>query len=306
MRRAAFVLASVLAAAVVAGAALFYGSDSPPVSTAPDALEAVQPQQMPSTATQPSGSESPLREAVPGQSQQPPSSNVNDEIRRRRMPEPDEATVRADMRKQATQDVQVSYSLLLEDLDVSPRQKEDLEALLIEMQVEGMWTSTRAFEIRGRDIPQQERYDRIAAVVGDQKLVEFIALEENLAAYGETQAIASLLRRRSAPLTQTQRDGVFEILVEVRERYPMTPSAELDPKSLEYIEDRIRQLDEFDRHVVELAPSVLSATQVGHLFEAYDYMSRERIADVATQKKWRLEHPGADVGWVTPARWNPR
>ena len=131
-------------------------------------------------------------------------------------------------------------------------------------------------------------------------------LQQNQQAYWETTQIARLLRRRGIPLTETQRDGVFDILVEVHERYPSTKPTELDEHSEEYIKEVLRQIDDTDRHVVELVPSVLSPTQVAHVFEAYDYMSRERINDVETAKKWRIQHPGADVGWVTSARWNPR
>jgi hypothetical protein len=210
------------------------------------------------------------------------------------------------MRKQATQDIRLSYSLLLEHLDVPPEQREGLEAVLIDMLVEGMWTGTSTFEIRGREIPLQERYERLAAVVGDQKLLEFLALEENVRAYGETALIARLLRRKDVPLTQTQRDGVLDILVEVHARYPYEePPAELDRRSDEYIDHRLKQLDDVDRHVVELAPSVLSPTQVAYLFGAYDYMSRERRSDVERQKERKAAGDPLFMrfGWTTPGRW---
>ena len=305
MRRATFVLASGLTAAVVVGGALFYGRGSPPVSVAPDQPEGAQPQETPSAATEANGSGSaPIDEEAAAQNQQPSSSSVNDEIRRLRTPVPDEATLRADIREEATKSIRASYSLLLEDLDASAREKGDLEALLVEMQVEGTWAGTRTYEIRGRTIPQQERYERIAAVIGDQKLLEFLVLEENLAAYGETGAIASWLRRRADPLTETQRDGVLEILVEVRERYPITPSPDLDRNSFEYVQDMTRQLDEYDRHIMELAPSVLSPTQAAHLFDAYQRMSYERASNLERQQKWRAINPGRDLPWSYPGRWS--
>jgi hypothetical protein len=306
MRRATFVLASVLAAAVLAGA-LLYGRDSPPFSAAPDQPEAAQPQQTPSTATEPKGSDSaPIDEGTPARSQPPSSSSINDEIRRRRRPEPDEATLRADIRKEATREIRESYALLFEDLDLSPRDLGELETVLIDMQVESTWSATSTFEIRGREISQQERYDRIAAVVGDQKLVEFLALHENIRAYGETTQIERLLRRKDVPLTETQRDGVFEILVDVHTRYPFEePPPELDRQSDEYIEHILTQTDDIDRHVVELAPNVLSPTQVAHLFNAYDFMSRDRRSDVEMQKKRRAAGDPlyTRAGWMTPGRW---
>ena len=78
--------------------------------------------------------------------------------------------------------------------------------------------------------------------------------------------IASLLRRKDLPLTKTQRSGMFGILVEVGSRYPETPApTDVDDDSVEWIEHVLVQHDEHDRHVIELATSVLSPDQVVHL-----------------------------------------
>jgi hypothetical protein len=313
MGRATFVFASVLAAAVIAGALLYFHDPGTPaaalrspVAVNPRQIEAMQSQEPPPSAIQPNTSELTGDEEAVAQNQQPPSSNINDEIRRQRRPEPDEATLRADIRKEATREIRESYALLFEDLDLSPLDQEKLEAVLIDMQVESTWSSTRTFEIRGREIPQQERYDRIAAVIGDRKLVEFIALHDNIRAYWETTQIARLLRRKDVPLTEAQRDGVFEILVDVHTRYPFeSPPGELDRQSDEYIEHILTQTDDVDRHVVELAPSVLSPTQVAHLFNAYDFMLRDRRSDVEMQRKRRAAGDPLYMraGWMTPGRW---
>jgi hypothetical protein len=304
MRRATLFSGFGLAAPVLAGA-LFYFRDSlpPAVASHADPIEAAQPQPIAAAGQQTRPDSGSNEEAV---ADEPSGASINDGIRRQRRPEPDEATLRADMRKQATQDMRGSYSLLLEDLDVLPEQRQNLETLLIDMMVEGMWTATRTFEIRGREIPLQERYERIAAVIGDQKLVEFLALEQNRYAYAETTQIARLLRRKDAPLTDTQRDGMFEILVDVHARYPYEePPAELDRRSDEYIDELLRQTDDVDRHVIELATSVLSPAQVAYLFGAYDYMSRDRRSDVERQKKRKAAGDPLfmRVGWTTPGRW---
>mgnify|MGYP003576644304 FL=1 len=222
------------------------------------------------------------------------------------MRERDEATVRADIRKHATEDVRDSYALLLEDLTLTPEERKDLVALLIEMQIEGVWSRGRTWEIRGREIPALERYERIAAVIRDQKLLAFVELEQNRQAYWETTQIARLMRRKDVPLTEKQLDGVFDMVVEVNARYPYRPPpTELDRNSAEYIEFVLTETDELDRHVVELATSVLSPTQVVHLFNAYDFMSRDRRSDVERQKKRRAAGDPlyTKVGWVTPGRW---
>jgi hypothetical protein len=288
MRRATFVFASVVAAAVLAGA-LLYDPDSllPPAATQPGPIKATQPQEPPSARTEGKTSDSGGNEEAAAQDQ-PPGSSVNDQIRRQRAPEPDEATLRADIRKQATRDIRDSYSLLLEDLDISPRAKEGLQALLIDMQVESTWSGARTYEIRGREISQRERYERIAAVIGDENLPRFLALEENAFEYAETQRISGLLARRDAPLTHAQRDGLFRILVEVRSESPLQPPLD----SIENLERIVRHLDDYQRHVTELAPSVLSGSQVAYVFEIFQNRSRLRADDLERQKQWIADHPG--------------
>jgi hypothetical protein len=181
-----------------------------------------------------------------------------------------------------------------------------LVTVLAELQVDAAWIGGQDGEWlkRGRTIGARERHERIAAAIGERKLDELLVLEVNLASYSETQDIASLLRRKQVPLTETQRDGLFEILVEVRDRYPDT-DPDVDHRSLEYIDQRVAEMDDFDRHVIELAPSVLSATQVARLSEEYQWMARQRIDSIEMQKKRRIERPDDDVGWAMPARWNP-
>jgi hypothetical protein len=99
---------------------------------------------------------------------------------------------------------------------------------------------------------------------------------------------------------------MFDILVDVHERYPFTKPAAPDERSEEWIDEMLGQLDDTDRHVVELAPSVLSPTQVAYLFRAYDHMSRERIDLVEWQKNRKADRPDEDFGWMTPGRWSWR
>ena len=289
MGRTTFLLASGLAAAVLAGAFLYYQASRPSsVAIQPREIEAAPPQEPPAARTERNTSDSDSKEEAVAQDQPPPSSSVNDQIRRQRAREPDEATLRADIRKDATRDVRISYSLLLEDLDISPRAKEDLEALLIDMHVESTWSGASTYEIRGREIPQQERYERIAAEIGDENLPRFIALEENVYEYAETQRISALLARRDAPLTRAQRDGLFRILVEVRSESPLQPPLD----SIENLERIVRHLDDYQRHVTELAPSVLSGSQVAYVFEIFQNRSRLRADDLERQKQWIADHPG--------------
>jgi hypothetical protein len=318
MRRATLVLASGLVAAAIAGAIVYAprsrldSSGSPATSTA---VEVGHPEATPrrptaSVETEPNVPASEPTEATvaqDAQSQSPPADTRAS--RRPSGPLPDEATMRARMRKITTGDIRASYSLLFDELGLTPQEREDLLALLVELQLEATYyTSRDGTQIHGRTVGPTERHARIAAVIGDEKLDELLLLEVNRSAYWETQQITSLLRRLDVPLTEAQRDGVFEILVEVQDRYPQAPPpTDVDVQSVEWIDHDLTQQDEFDRHVLELAPSVLSPAQVAYLFKAYDAMSRDRISSVEMQKKRRAAGDGAitELGWTTPGRWNP-
>jgi len=311
MGRATFVLASGLAAAAIAGV-FVYGIGSRPFLSAADPPREEQPDRIPTAGSQTppadadtATSHPETNEAVAHDEQHPNSSNESRGTPRTTR-ERNEATARADIRKNATEEVRDSYALLLEDLTLTPEEKTDLVALLIEMQIEGAWARGRTWEIRGRVIPDQERYERIAAVIGDQKLLELLELQQNQRAYWETAQIERLLQRKDVPLTEKQRDGVFDILVEVGARYPdAPPPADLDDESVEWIEHVLMQYDERDRHVIELAPSVLSQDQVVGLFAKYQSMSQERIDSVERAKKLKIEQPGKFRGWFfTPGSWN--
>lgn len=297
-------MALSLAAATVAGA-LVYGLRSQPPS-GPVAAPQSRTETAPPQPSSPAEVERNVSAGAPKEAtstpDEPSPNDIVDEGGARRRPPLDEATQRERDRRYALDEVKIAYTLLFDDLDLPEQDEKELIALLVEMQMEAAWNSYQ----RGRTISEQERSDRISAVIGPEKLEQFLALEENRQAYWETYQIALLLQRRGVPTTPTQRDGVFDMLVDVRAQYPYTPPPEqLDRNSAEYMAQILRQTDDFDRHVIELAPAVLSPTQVAYLFQAYDRMSRERIDLFEWQKKMKADHPDQNTGWMSPARWNP-
>jgi len=297
-------LASSLAAAAVAGALVYLPHSQPPSSPteAGRTSTATAPAQQPSpTVVEQDRSAEGPKEATATPDERPANEPVDERSIGRRGPI-DEAADRERDRRNALDEVKIAYTLLFKDLGLPAQDEKDLTALLVDMWLEGAWTSYQ----NGRTISAEERSDRISAVIGPEKLEQFLALEQNRQAYWETYQIALLLQRRGVPTTPTQRDGMFDILVDVRAHYPATrPPEEIDPNSAEYVAHIHRQQDDFDRHVIELAPGVLSPTQVAYLFQAYDRMSRERIDLFEWQKKMKAEHPEQNTGWMSPARWNP-
>ena len=285
----AFGLGSAAIALAVALRMLLSGGDSlQPTSPIEPSSRTIEPTREEAQPPRPLPAERDLAEPALEQTDGPSDTSAADRRATCGVASADENPACERLRQQAMRDIQAAYSLLFEDLDLPTQEQADLVALLAQMQSEGAWTS----DTRGRTISAQERSDRIADLIGDPKLQEFLALESNLVAYSESQRIALLLQRNSVPLTQTQREGLFDILVGVRDWY-QAPPAKIE--SIEQLEQFLIQLDEYERHVVELAPSVLSANQVVHLFERYQRGSRLRADALALQRKFRAEHPGEEV-----------
>lgn len=195
----------------------------------------------------------------------------------------DENTTREIVREQATEYVQKFYSLLFDDLGLASQQRDSLFALLTEDQIASTWTDYK----HGETVDKEEQSRRIAAIIGDPMLKQFRALERNLGVYGEVQSIGSLFQQNGVPLTETQRDGLFRILLETRDQYAVTPPSGAEPGSIEYLQHLITQKDEYERHVMELAPSVLLPEQVVHLNERYQYLSFRRAHALEMQRKGR-------------------
>jgi hypothetical protein len=207
----------------------------------------------------------------------------------------DESTVSDETREGAREDTERSYLLMFEHLGLSAEERQALLALLVEIRIAGTWAS----DTRGRIISESERAERIARVIGRAKLQEFLALERNLSKYWETSSIGALLKGRGVALSDIQRDRLFKILVDAEDLYRAAPP-DLDRNSIEYLEYLIADRDEYERHVLELAPSALSSRQVIYLFEQYQRMSNRRIASLAQQKQRRSDNPTEKLPLVFP------
>lgn len=205
----------------------------------------------------------------------------------------DEDSARRRLRETATREIRGSYSLLFEDLGLTRQEEDELFSLLVEGWMAGATVYHRGKTVQvGRRWDENERSSKVAAIIGDPKLEQFLALEQNLASYREVRSIESMLERRGAPLTEAQRDGLFDILAATRNReYAPMPSAHLDPYSLEQLERTLTRMDERERHVIQLAPSVISPQQVVDLHERYQDCSYKRANALERQRRQRAADP---------------
>ncbi|MBN1240019.1 MAG: hypothetical protein JXB36_16065, partial [Gammaproteobacteria bacterium] len=199
----------------------------------------------------------------------------------RAQPLDDRHVVLERLTEDVTREVRATYALLFEHLGLTPLEKDALFELLAEDELARTWLDDKA--PLGNPMDEHERSSRIAAIIGDAKLHEFSALERNAPSYWEVGVIGALLERNGVPLTAAQRDGLFEILMDVRDRVSPSPAGKI--LSIESLERAVTQINEYQRHVVELAPSVLSPEQVVYLHGRYQDMSYRRFQDIERKRQ---------------------
>ena len=208
----------------------------------------------------------------------------------------DEETARRKGREDAERSVNAMYGLILEKLGLTPSERDAMLSLL----TEDMIAATRTSYQRGKKTDKEEQANRIEAIIGYAKLQEFLAMERNLGAFWEVHMAGAELQRNGTPFTAAQQDGFLKILTDVKDRQTIIMDAERG--SMEHLEQRLAHMDEYDRLVMELVPSVLTSTQVEYLFEQYQRMSYERAAALESQIEARANDPSYKLGLSYPAR----
>ena len=212
----------------------------------------------------------------------------------------DEAISRKEVREEVTRDVRGIYPLLIGGLDLTSSQQDALLLLLIEDEI----ARTRTSYSSGIGMDEQERSARIAALIGEAKLQQFLALEHNIDEYREVHYVQSMLQQKGVPLTDTQQDGLLKILIDVREQVDMKRPAHIKPRSVESLEHTLNRLDEYERLALELAPSMLSAKQLEYMFERYQALSYGRADALELHRQQRADNPDDEQLLWYPSRRN--
>lgn len=210
----------------------------------------------------------------------------------------DEDPTRPFVKEQAIEDISTLYSRLLDDIDLTMKEKDALVALLVEDQI----ASTSTPYSQGKAIDRKGRNSRISAIIGDKKLRQFLAREADLGAYSEVERINTVLRQNGVPLTETQRDRLFELLADLGDRIETTLPSDVERNSIESLEYQLAAMNERERFVIEQAPSVLSSEQVVLLDQMYQYASYQRADALNRQKDQRATNPDEDVPISYPGR----
>ncbi len=197
----------------------------------------------------------------------------------------DEEASRKEDREESIRLVQKNYSPIFEQLDLTAEEKDALSDLFVEVYTVGRTSSYTKDE----RIDEQERLNRIEEIIGFARMQELLSLERNIPQYREIERIDAMLQAKEAPLTDGQRDRMLEILIDVRGSEKAVADPKAKPSTMDALESQLAEMDEYDRLVLELAPSVLTSEQVEYLFERYQNQSYRRAAVMEMQKKARAD-----------------
>ncbi len=195
-------------------------------------------------------------------------------------------------REETIKEVTVAYSLMFKHLGLTESEYSAMIDFLVEVGMSG----THMPGYRPVPIDEADRRAGFAALIGEAKLAEFLVLEQNKAEYREAQGVANLLAANGVPLTDAKHDQLLEILKQVREREQPGAEPNAEAGTLEWVESKIAAMDEYERLVLELGPSVLSAAQMDLLYERYHSFWLQRAAHFERQKASRAnDNPDDDV-----------
>lgn len=203
------------------------------------------------------------------------------------------------LRDETTNEVLVTYSQMYRHLGLTEAEQRDLTHFLVEV-----WMSdTIMRNYRPQPIEEGDRQAGIAAIIGDARLEKLLTLERNKTEYGEAGLVAKHLRSHGVPLSGIQQDRLLDILIHVRGREQAVANPIAQPGTVEAIESRMNTMDEYERLVLELAPSILSSRQMKLFFERYQALSYRRAEMLEMQKQTRAnEDEDDDFPLGYPAR----
>ncbi|MEQ9565490.1 MAG: hypothetical protein RLN85_06700 [Pseudomonadales bacterium] len=194
------------------------------------------------------------------------------------------------LREKTTKDVDQTYVLIIGHLGLSETERK----YLIEFLVEAWMSSTRMGDYKPVPIDEGDRQAGIAAIIGDEKLEQFLLMERNRAEYREAARVSDLLKAGGVPLTSGQQDDLLSILIRVRGSEQAVANPNAQRGTVEAIESQIAMMDEYERLVLELAPSVLTSRQTELLFARYQNLSYQRAEMLELQKKTRANEDEED------------
>lgn len=171
--------------------------------------------------------------------------------------------------------VRREYSPLFEMLNLSQQQEDDfLDVLVAERVVEMSPAEYRATRAKR----ERERTEKIAAIIGLDKVQVYEDFLQSLTEHTRVTQIGMQLDAAGAPLSKQQREYLVQLLIAERERVPQ-PSKVKPIMTKADIERELDWMADQDRRVREGAASVLSLPQLKYLNEVQTArLTTQRVA----------------------------
>jgi hypothetical protein len=210
----------------------------------------------------------------------------------------DESETKQWVEEESRREVHRDYALLLDSLDLSSSEVE----LLLEFLVNEAVANTQTRYSQGKGTGEVDRTKMIAEILGNPNTEQFIERERNLSEYREIQRLQALLESNEVPLSESQLDRLLAILVDTREQFDSKQPPPVEPGTVESLEHTLTELDEYERLVLEKAPSVLTTRQLEYMFQRYQTRSYMRANALELQKQRKFDDPDDEMlpGYPSP------
>ncbi|MEO1203092.1 MAG: hypothetical protein AAFX10_10305 [Pseudomonadota bacterium] len=190
--------------------------------------------------------------------------------------------------------IRIDYSLMLKHLALTDSEY----AGMLDFLAEDLMSKTYTTGHRPVPIGEADRRAGIAALIGEAKLERFLVLEQGRFEYREAQRIANMLEESGVPLSAESHDRLLDILIDVRERQQASGEPDVQSGTLEWVESMHARLDDYERLVLELSPSVLSAAQQELLYNRYHSLWMRRAAHLERQAQMRANDEDFPLGYL--------
>jgi len=196
--------------------------------------------------------------------------------------ERDSPAYRDSVRAQQRLLVRREYGSMLKRLALNPEQEEGLINLLVAERVHSMTGAVALDNKLYRDrssytAQREERYEKIAAFVGYEKLPIYDEFIRNLQEHRSVTQIGMQFAAVGVPLTEQQKEELVTLMVAERDRVP-APSSVSPLTTLKDLEREFEWMEDQDRRLREGAASVLSAEQLKYLSEFLEARTAGRRA----------------------------
>jgi hypothetical protein len=230
------------------------------------------------------------------------------------MKDPD---MREMMRGQQKAAINMMYSGLFKELNLSAEDKEKLTAILTESQIKQMenaqallgqdTSSSSEDSAKSFEEAKKQTEDEIRALLGEERFAHYQDYQKNLSERMQLNQLKNQLEAQNLPLQEQQTAQLLQAMSEEKSRIPPvipTDNSPVPKRELftsENLDRQLQWMDDYNRRVLERAGQFLSPEQLQHYRRFLDQQaSMQKFSLNMARQMFGEEKAGAAGGNVIP------